>query len=87
MAIEALSVVTLTPLLTGLAFGHFVLRMNPILLLGGLAGSMTMTAAMAAVQVRANSPVAVLGYTPAVPLAHILLTTWGTVIVGVLAKG
>jgi putative transport protein len=44
-----------------------------------------MTAAMAAVQVRANSPVAVLGYTPAVPLAHILLTTWGTVIVGVIA--
>jgi len=80
-------VVTLTPLLTGLAFGHFVLRMNPVLLLGGLAGSMTMTAAMAAVQVRANSPVAVLGYTPAVPLAHILLTTWGTVIVGVIAKG
>ena len=80
-------VVTLTPLLTGLAFGYFVLRMNPVLLLGGLAGSMTMTAAMAAGQVRANSPVAVLGYTPAVPLAHILLTTWGTVIVGVIAKG
>ena len=53
-------VVTLTPLLTSLAFGHFVLRMNPVLLLG---------------------------YTPAVPLAHILLTTWGTVIVGVIAKG
>jgi putative transport protein len=77
--------VTMTPMLVGLAFGHFVLRMNPVLLLGGLAGSMTMTAAMAAVQVRANSPVAVLGYTPAVPLAHILLTTWGTVIVGVIA--
>ncbi len=77
--------VTLTPMVVGLYFGRHVLKMNPVLLLGGLAGSMTMTAAMAAVQVRANSPVAVLGYTPAVPLAHILLTTWGTVIVGIIA--
>jgi putative transport protein len=78
-------VVTTTPMVVGLFFGRYVLKMNPILLLGGLAGSMTMTAAMAAVQVRSNSPVAVLGYTPAVPLAHVLLTTWGTVIVGVIA--
>lgn len=78
-------VVTLTPLFVGLYFGHYVMRMNPILLLGGLAGAQTMTAAMAAVQDRAGSPVAVLGYTPAVPLGHILLTTWGTVIVGVMA--
>ncbi|MGL4441751.1 MAG: aspartate-alanine antiporter [Bosea sp. (in: a-proteobacteria)] len=77
--------VTLTPMVVGLYFGHHVLKMNPVLLLGGLAGSMTMTAAMAAVQVRSSSPVAVLGYTPAVPLAHILLTTWGTVIVGIIA--
>lgn len=77
--------VTITPMVVGLYFGRHVLGMNPILLLGGLAGSMTMTAAMAAVQVRSDSPVAVLGYTPAVPLAYILLTTWGTVIVGIVA--
>jgi putative transport protein len=41
---------------------------------------------MAAVQVLAKSPVAVLGHTPAVPLAHTLLTIWGTVIVDVTAK-
>jgi putative transport protein len=74
-------IVTTTPMVVGLYFGRYVLKMNPILLLGGLAGSMTMTA----VQVRSNSLVAVLGYTPAVPLAHILLTTWGTVIVGIIA--
>ena len=59
--------------------------MNPILLLGGLAGAQTMTAGMAAVQDRSGSTVAVLGYTPAVPIGHILLTTWGTVIVGIVA--
>lgn len=73
--------VTLVPLLTGLAFGRFVLGMQSVLLLGSLAGALTMTAAMGAVQQRSNSPVAVLGYTPAYPISNILLTLWGTVIV------
>jgi putative transport protein len=78
-------VVTLVPQIVGLAFGHFALRMNPILLLGALTGAQTVTAAMAAVQERSGSPVAVLGYTPAYPLANILLTTWGTIVVVVMA--
>ncbi len=78
-------VVTAMPMLVGLYFGRYVLRMNPILLLGGLAGAQTMTAGMAAVQDRSGSSVAVLGYTPTVPIGHILLTTWGTVIVGIVA--
>lgn len=79
-------VVTLMPLIVGLYVGRYLLRMNPILLLGGLAGAQTMTAGMAAIQDRSGSPVAVLGYTPAVPIGHILLTTWGTVIVGIIAS-
>jgi putative transport protein len=78
-------VVTLLPQVIGLLFGNFVLRMSPILLLGALTGSQTVTAAMAAIQERSGSPVAVLGYTPAYPLANILLTTWGTIIVLVVA--
>ena len=78
-------VVTLMPMIVGLYVGRYLLGMNPILLLGGLAGAQTMTAGMAAVQDRSGSPVAVLGYTPAVPIGHVLLTTWGTVIVGVIA--
>lgn len=78
-------IVTMMPMIVGLYFGRYVLKMNPILLLGGLAGAQTMTAAMAAVQERSGSPVAVLGYTPAVPIGHILLTTWGSIIVSVMA--
>jgi putative transport protein len=78
-------IVTVLPLIVGLYVGRYLLRMNPILLLGGLAGAQTMTAGMAAIQDRSGSPVAVLGYTPAVPIGHILLTTWGTVIVGIVA--
>ena len=78
-------VVTLLPQVIGFCFGHFVLRMNPILLLGGLTGAQTVTAAMAALQERSGSPVPVLGYTPAYPIANILLTTWGSVMVAVFA--
>ncbi|MEH2485318.1 aspartate-alanine antiporter [Bradyrhizobium sp. AZCC 2230] len=77
--------VTLLPQIVGFCFGHFVLRMNPILLLGGLTGSQTVTAAMAALQERAGSAVPVLGYTPAYPVANILLTTWGSIMVAVFA--
>jgi putative transport protein len=78
--------VTMLPQIVGLLFGHFVLRMNPILLLGGLTGSQTVTAGMAALQERSGSPVPVLGYTPAYPIANILLTTWGTIIVAVVGR-
>jgi putative transport protein len=79
------TVVTLLPQIIGFVFGHFALRMNPILLLGALTGGQTVTAAMAAVQERSGSPVAVLGYAPAYPIANILLTTWGTIVVLAIA--
>jgi putative transport protein len=79
-------VVTLLPQIVGFLVGHVVLRMNPILLIGALTGSQTVTAAMAAVQERSGSPVAVLGYTPAYPVANILLTTWGAIVVLVIAS-
>jgi putative transport protein len=79
------AVVTLMPLLTGLLFGRYVLKLNPVLLLGGLAGAQTMTAGLAAVQEKADSPVAVLGYSGTVAFGHILLTTCGTLIIALLS--
>ena len=78
-------VVTLTPLFVGLYFGRYVLKVNPLLLLGALAGAQTMTAALAAVQERSDSPVAVLGYSGTVAIGHVLLTTWGSVIVALMS--
>jgi len=57
---------------------------NPALLMGGLAGAQTMIAGAAAVQEKADSPVATLGYSYTVAFGHILLTTWGTIIVALL---
>jgi len=52
---------------------------------GALTGARTVTAGMAAVQEGSSRPVAVLGYTPAHPVANIPLTTWGTIMVLVVA--
>ena len=78
-------VVTLVPLFVGLYFGRYVLKLDPLLLLGGLAGAQTMTPALAAVQERSESPVAVLGYSGTVAIGHVLLTTWGAVIVALMS--
>ena len=77
-------VVTLVPLIAGLFFGRYVLKLNPVLLLGGLAGAQTMIAGVAAVQEKSNSSVATLGYSYTVAFGHILLTTWGTIIVSLM---
>ncbi len=77
-------VVTLTPLIAGLFFGRYVLKLNPALLLGGIAGAQTMIAGVAAVQEKSDSPVATLGYSYTVAFGHVLLTTWGTIIVSLM---
>lgn len=78
-------VVTLTPLIAGLYWGRYVLKLNPLLLLGGIAGAQTMIAGVAAVQEKSRSSVATLGYSYTVAFGHILLTTWGTVIVALMS--
>jgi putative transport protein len=75
------AIVTLVPMVVGLWFGLKVLKLNPLLLLGALSGAQTFTAALAAVQDKSKSPVAVIGYSGAYPVAQIVLTLWGTVIV------
>jgi putative transport protein len=52
--------------------------------MGGLAGAQTMIAGAAAVQEKADSPVATLGYSYTVAIGHVLLTTWGTIIVALM---
>jgi len=74
-------VVTMIPLVTGLLFGRHILRVNPVLLLGGLAGAQTMIAGAAAAQEKSGSAITTLGYSYTVAFGHIFLTTWGTIIV------
>jgi putative transport protein len=73
--------VAMTPHLTAVLFGRYVLKMNPLLLLGACSGAGTATAALRAVQDEAGSKLPVLGYTVPYAIGNILLTAWGPVIV------
>ena len=79
------AVVTLAPQMVGLLVGHYMLRMNPVMLLGALAGAQTYTGALAAVQDRSGSSVAVLGYTVPYATSNVLLTAFGALVVALLA--
>ena len=77
-------VVAVLPHVTAILFGRFVLRMNPVILLGACAGAGTITAGLRAVQEKAESPLPALGYTVPYALGNILLTAWGPVIVALM---
>ena len=73
--------VAVTPHVTALLFGRYVLKMNPVILFGACSGAGTVTAALRAIQDEAQSKLPVLGYTVPYAIGNILLTAWGPVIV------
>jgi putative transport protein len=77
-------VVAVLPHVVAILFGHYVLRMNPVILLGACSGAGTITAALRALQEEAHSKLPALGYTVPYALGNILLTAWGPVIVALM---
>jgi putative transport protein len=77
--------VALLPHIVGLLVGHFVLKINPVILLGAQSGAGTNTTALKALQDKAGSKLPVLGYTIPYALGNILLTAWGPVIVALMS--
>ena len=78
-------VVAVLPHVTSILFGRYVLKMNPLILLGACSGAGTITAALRAVQDESQSKLPALGYTVPYALGNILLTAWGPVIVAMMA--
>jgi putative transport protein len=78
---------SLTPHIVTILFGRYVLRMNPLILLGACSGAGTITAALRALQEEAQSKVPALGYTVPYAIGNILLTAWGPVLVALLSIG
>jgi putative transport protein len=78
-------IVAVLPHIIGLLFGHYILRISPVILLGVLSGAGTNTSALKAVQEKALSKYPVLGYTIPYALGNILLTAWGPVIVSMMS--
>jgi len=79
--VPAAIIVTLLPQLIGLGVGYFLLKVNPVLLFGALAGSQTQDAAMLAACDVAESPAPALGFTVPYAIGNILLTILGPAVV------
>jgi AspT/YidE/YbjL antiporter-like protein len=80
-------VVTLTPMVVGTLFAHRVLRMNPVIVCGALAGAMTVDAAVAGSCEVAESQTPLLGVAVPYAIANVVLTVLGPVIVGLTFTG
>lgn len=72
--------VTAIPIFVGYIFGRKVLKIHPVLLFGGITGSMTSGASLSVVTKAANSSIPALGYTGAYAFANVLLTVAGSII-------
>jgi putative transport protein len=76
--------VSIVPHVIGLFFGKYVLKMNPIILLGAQTGAGTSTIGLKAIQDASASKFPVLGYTIPYALGNILLTAWGPILVSMM---
>lgn len=72
--------VTSIPVFIGYFFGRKVLKLNPVSVLGGIAGSMTSGAALSVVASAAKNDAPSLGYASAYAFASVILTLAGTLI-------
>ncbi len=75
----------LLPHTLGILFGRYVLKMNPLIVLGACAGAGTITAALRALQDEAQSSIPALGYTVPYAVGNVLLTAWGPVLVAMMS--
>jgi putative transport protein len=88
ISLAVVSVVcALVPHTVAILVGRYVLRMNPLIVLGACAGSGAIRAALRTVQDEAQSRVPALGYTVPYAVGNILLTAWGPVIVALTSMG
>lgn len=74
-------VVVLTPLISSTLYARYVLKMDPILVCGALAGMLTCTAALNALVSQSESEAPVSGYTVPYAVSNVILTLLGPIIV------
>jgi uncharacterized transporter YbjL len=74
-------------MVVGTLFAHRILRMNPVVICGSLAGAMTVDAAVAGACEVAESQTPVLGVTVPYAIANVFLTMLGPIIVGLTFAG
>jgi putative transport protein len=78
------AIVTTVPLAVGAIVARRVLKMSPLMALGGLAGAQTCTPGLNALREASGSNIGSLAYTVPYALGNILLTIWGPVVVAIV---
>jgi putative transport protein len=77
-------IVTVVPLTAGAIAARYVLKMSPLMILGGLAGAQTCTPGLTALREASDSNVGSVAYTVPYAIGNILLTVWGAVVVALV---
>jgi putative transport protein len=77
-------IVTVVPLAAGTIVARYLLRMSPLMTLGGLAGAQTCTPGLNALREASGSNIGSLAYTVPYAIGNILLTVWGPVVVAIV---
>ena len=78
-------VVSVLPHIVAILVGRYLLRMNPLILLGACSGAGTVTAALRSIEEVSHSKLPALGYTVPYAVGNILLTAWGPVLVAMMS--
>ncbi|UJR82474.1 hypothetical protein [Sandaracinus amylolyticus] len=73
-------VVTALPQLVGFVVGRYVMKIQPVVLLGALAGAESVTPAVNALTEEAKSTAPLLGFTLPYATSSVLITIWGIVV-------
>jgi putative transport protein len=77
-------IVTVVPLAVGTVVSRYVLKMSPLMSLGGLAGAQTCTPGLNALREASDSNIGSVAYTVPYAINNILLTVWGPVVVAIV---
>ncbi|MCX5716549.1 MAG: aspartate-alanine antiporter [Candidatus Omnitrophica bacterium] len=77
-------VLAFVPIIAGVLFGKYLLRMNPVLLLGALTGARVIPPALNTLQEDAESSMLTLGFAAPFAFANVFLTIMGSVIINLM---
>src|SRR4051794_3303339 len=77
-------IVTTVPLAVGSIAARYLMKMSPLMTLGGLAGAQTCTPGLNALREASGSNIGSLAYTVPYAIGNILLTVWGPVVVAIV---
>jgi putative transport protein len=77
-------VLALVPIIAGVLFGRYILKMNPVLLLGALTGARVIPQAMTALEEDAESTTPALAFAAPFAFANVFLTIMGSVIINIM---